>query len=102
MSTNQRRDIVSAARVVSRVGASILGSYAFVWGFITLVTVVCSVLGMSFQDAHGLATLFAFLMYVTCFCWAFTESSDMKVWSVLCGGGGLMTFVGWLGAGTAW
>ena len=37
----------SALQITSRIGAGLLGSYAFVWGFVTLVAVLGTAAGMS-------------------------------------------------------
>jgi hypothetical protein len=82
--------------IASRVAASLLGSYAFVWGFTTLGTVLGVAAGMPFGDAQTLLYLLAFLVFVTCFCWTYVEASAARVWSVLLGGGAAMTGAGWL------
>lgn len=90
---------MTAARPVqvgSRVAASLLGSYAFVWGFITLGTMLGVVAGMPFGDAQTLLYLLAFFVFVSCFCWTYVEASAARVWSVLLGGGAAMTGAGWL------
>ena len=86
----------SRAHVVGRVVAGILGSYVFTWGFITL-TIACAVaLGLPYGEALTVASLLAFLVLLVAFCWAFTASSLARAWTVLCGGGLIMTGGGWL------
>jgi hypothetical protein len=84
------------AQVASRVAASLLGSYAFVFGFTTLGTALGVAAGMPYGEAQTLLYLLAFLVFVVCFCWAFVPVSGVRVWSVLMGGGAAMTGAGWL------
>jgi hypothetical protein len=86
----------STAQVVARIAASLLGGYAFVWGFTTLGIVLGLAVGMPFAEAQTLLYLLAFLVFLVCFCWAFVAESLLRVWAVLAGGGGLMTTAGWL------
>jgi hypothetical protein len=79
-----------------RVAASLLGSYAFVWGFVSLGTALGVVAGMSYVDALTLLNLLAFLLFVACFCWAFSARSALRVWLCFGGGGAVMTAVAWL------
>jgi hypothetical protein len=87
---------LSRAQVASRVAASLLGSYAFVWGFSTLGIVLGLALGMPYGQAQTLLYLLAFLVFLVCFCWAFVARSSARVWAVLAGGGALMTGAAWL------
>jgi hypothetical protein len=86
----------NALHVTSRVTASLLGGYAFVWGFSSLVTSSGVALGMAFHDAEGLASLCAFLVFLICFLWAFAAPRVGRVWAVLAGGGAIMTGAAWL------
>lgn len=81
--------------VVGRIAASLLGGYAFVWGFATLGLALLLVAGMAFDDARTLVMLLAFLVFLAAFCWAFAAASLARVWAVLAGGGGLMTGAAW-------
>lgn len=85
-------------QVVSRTAAALLGGYAFVWGFISLTSVLGTASGMSFGDAQTLAYLLAFLVFLSCFCWAFAARSVMRVWLVLTLGAAAMCGLGWLAA----
>lgn len=87
---------LSPVQVGSRVAASLVGSYAFVFGFVSLGTVLGVAAGMPYGEAQTLFYLLAFLLYVACFCWAFLPASGARVWSVLLGGGLAMTGSGWL------
>src|SRR5262245_2007242 len=87
----------SSWHVVSRVGAGVLGAYAFSWGFITLVGTALLTAGMEFHDATNLAVMLGFLVFLAAFCFAFIAKSLARVWAVLAGGGVLMTIAGvWL------
>ena len=81
--------------VVVRVLASLVGSYAFVWGVVSIVMALGAQL-MPFADARTLSSLLAFLILLFCFCWAFVAKSVLRVWIVLLGGGGVLTAAAWL------
>lgn len=87
---------LSPKLIVSRIAASLLGGYAFMWGFTTLGIALLLVAGMGYDQAQTLAYLLAFLVYLVCFCWAFVAASAVRVWVVLAGGGAAMTLAGWL------
>lgn len=89
-----------AAAVAARVGAALLGGYAFVWGSVTLAIVLLVRGGMDYHEAHTLAMLLAFLVYLVAVCWAFAAARVLRVWWVLVGGGGAMSaLAAWLGQG---
>jgi len=91
---------MNAVRIASRVAASLLGGYAFVWGFVTLGIALGLAVGMDYDDARTLCNLLAFLVFLSCFCWAFAHASLARVWGVLAGGGLLMTGAAWWLLGT--
>lgn len=86
---------LQTSKIVARIGAGVLGGYAFVWGFISLVCALGAAAGMHFDDARTLAYLLAFIVYLIVFCWAFADAKLARVWAVLAGGGLLMTGVAW-------
>ena len=86
----------TSLHVVARIAASLLGGYAFVWGFSALGLALLIGTGMPFDDARTLVMLLAFLVFLSVFCWAFAAASVTRVWLVLAGGGGAMTGAGWL------
>jgi len=90
----------SLTQIASRVAASIVGGYAFVWGFASLGTVLLLAAGMPYSDAQTLCFLLAFLLFTTCICWAIAGQSLVRVWAVLAGGGAVMTGAAWLLART--
>jgi hypothetical protein len=90
------RRTLTRLQVLSRVAASLLGGYVFVWGFITLGVAAGVTLGMRYHDAEHLFYLLAFLVFVVCFCWAFVARRIAWVWTLLGGGGVLMTAAAWL------
>lgn len=81
--------------IVGRVLTSLLGSYVFVWGFVSFV-IALGVKVLSFSDARTLAFLLAFLVFLASFCWVFVAKSLLRVWGVLLGGGGFLTGAAWL------
>ena len=82
--------------IVSRVAASLLGGWAFVWGFATLTISGQVALGQPYDQAHTATMLLVFLVFLSVFCWSFAAASLARVWTVLVGGGLLMTGAGWL------
>lgn len=82
--------------VVSRVAASLLGSYLFVWGFTVLAIALGLASGAEYKEANTLAYLLAFIVFLCAFLWAFAVSSLAKAWTVLAGGGTAMTIAAWL------
>ena len=86
----------SVAHLVSRVVASLLGGWTFAWGFTTLGICLGMRAGMGYDQALALVYLFAFIVFLVAFCWSFAASSLARVWTVLAGGGALMTLVAWL------
>jgi len=86
----------SRLHVASRVAASLLGSYAFVWGFVSLASAAGLKLGLAYTDALQLACWLGCLIFVASLCGAFAAVSLQRVWAVLGGGGALMTGAAWL------
>jgi hypothetical protein len=85
----------SPLHVMSRVAASLLGSYVFVWGLSALGIALGVATGMPYEDAQTWLYLLAFLLYLACFCWAISARSLLKVWAVLACGGGALTAAAW-------
>lgn len=81
--------------IASRVCASLLGSYAFTWGFIALLATTLLSAGLEFHEATDLAYMLGFVVFLGAFCFAFVAQSLTRVWIVLAGGGVSMTLVGW-------
>lgn len=86
----------SPLHITSRVAAGLLGSYAFVWAGTTLGIALLLAAGMAYGEARTLVYLFAFLVFLTGFCWAFAAASLVRVWTVLGGGAAAMTAAAWL------
>jgi hypothetical protein len=87
---------LSRSHIISRIGAGLFGSYTFVWGFTTLGIALGVLGGMGYGQAQTLVYLLAFLLFLVCFCWAFAAARLVRVWTVLAGGGLVMTAVAWL------
>jgi hypothetical protein len=81
--------------VISRIGAGVLGSYVFTWGFVALGASALIAAGTEFHEASSLVSMLSFLVYLCAFCWAFISASLVLVWGVLAWGGALMTLAGW-------
>jgi hypothetical protein len=82
--------------VVSRIAAAVLGGYAFVWGFTTLLIALALVLRLPYGDAQTTAYLLAFLVFLAAFLWAFSVRRVLPAWLVLGGGGVAMTTLAWM------
>jgi hypothetical protein len=87
---------LAGAHIASRIAASLLGGYAFVWGFTVLTIALTLAAGMGYDEAQTLAYLLAFLVFLAAFLWTFAARSLARVWAVLAGGGAAMTAVAWL------
>ena len=81
--------------IVSRVAGALLGGYAFVWGFTTLLMALALASGAEYHDAEQLAYLLAFLVFLGALLWAFASQKLWRVWLVLAGGGAVMTSLAW-------
>lgn len=82
--------------ILSRVGAALLGGYAFTWGFTALGIAGLVTLGVDFHDVEAGMLILAFIIYLCLFLWAFASANLVRVWIVLVGGGLLMSAVAWL------
>jgi hypothetical protein len=82
--------------IVSRIAASLLGGYLFVWGCTTLGIMLLVAADMPYGEAQTLTHLLAFLVFLAVFCWAFAAASLVRVWTVLAGGGAIMTGAAWV------
>jgi hypothetical protein len=87
---------VTATHIANRVAASLLGGWAFVWGFSTLGITGLVALGQPYDEARTAVMLLAFLVFLTAFCWTFAAASVARVWAVLAGGAIVMTGAAWL------
>lgn len=81
-------------RIAARVGAAVLGGYAFAWGIVAAGASLMFAAGMSFHDAEFLASLLGVLAFLVAFLWAFAARRLWVVWTVLAGGGALLAAVG--------
>lgn len=84
-------------QIASRIAASLVGGWVFVWGLVMLGIGALLRGGVPYEDAQTAMYLLAFLVYLVAFCWTYAAASAWRVWLVLIGGGALMTAVGsWL------
>ncbi|WP_423600563.1 iron uptake protein [Roseateles sp. MS654] len=79
--------------LLARIGAAVLGGYAFCWGFVAIALSGLYAAGMPFHDAEHLAAILAVLLYLVIFCWTFAARRVGLVWAVLLVGGGVMSGV---------
>ena len=83
-------------QVVLRVGAALLGGYAFTWGFAAAVMAGGVALGADFHTAETAANLLAFLVLLAAFLWACAVRSLARAWLVLVGGGAALAGLAWM------
>jgi hypothetical protein len=82
--------------MISRIGAALLGGYAFTWGVTVLGIATAVAAGVAYDEARTRMMLAAFLVYLGVFLWAFAGQRLALIWAVLLGGGAGMTAVAWL------
>ena len=87
---------LTAAHVISRVLASLVGGWFFVWGLTVAGIAVGVLAGVDYHQMEALMYLLAFPVFLALFCWAYAAASITRVWLVLAGGGALMTGLAWL------
>lgn len=80
---------------LNRIAASLVGGYAFTWGFTALGIAGLVALGLDFHEAETGVLLVAFLVFLSIFLWAFATASVLRVWVLLGGGGLLLTTAAW-------
>ncbi|HMN43184.1 MAG TPA: hypothetical protein PKE27_01295 [Povalibacter sp.] len=86
----------TALQVISRIAASFLGGWLFVWG-LTVFGISFGVwAGADYHQMESLMYLLAFVVFLVVFLWAYAAASLKRVWYVLAGGGALMTAAAWL------
>ena len=76
--------------------ASVLGGYAFTWGFAALGIAGLVALGVDFHAAETGVLILAFLVFLAVFIWSFSVTKLRIVWTWLLGGGVAMTALAWL------
>ena len=82
-------------QIVARIAAALLGGYAFTWGFVSLGVAGLAGLGVDFHEAETAMLMLAFLLFLGLFLWTFACHSIVRVWTVLAGGGAVMTLTAW-------
>jgi len=86
---------VRPTHILARITAALLGGYGFTWGCAALSVSGMTAFGMSYEQAHTATMLVAFLIFLCAFLWSFVDTNIVRVWSVLAGGGALMTGLAW-------
>lgn len=82
--------------IASRIGAALVGGYAFTWGLAAFGMAALVTAGVDFHEAEHAAMLPAFIVFLLAFLWAFAGRSLVLIWAVLAGGGSLMSLIAWL------
>ena len=77
-------------RIAARVGAAVLGGYAFTWGLVALATALLFKAGMGFHDAEFLASAVGLLVFLVALLWTIACRRVALAWLVLAGGGAVM------------
>ncbi|MCR2747839.1 iron uptake protein [Limnobacter parvus] len=77
--------------LISRILSAVLGGYLFTWGFTAVGIAGLVAVGVDFHEAETAALIMAFLVFPGVFLWAFACRRVAVVWTVLAGGGALMT-----------
>lgn len=77
-------------QVLARIGAAVLGGYAFAWGFVAAGASLMFAAGMGFHDAEFLASLLGILAFLVVFLWAIASKRPWRAWLWLLGAGGLL------------
>lgn len=85
--------IKAIAPALNLIAASLLGGYAFTWGFTALGIAGLVALGVDFHDAEAGTHIVAFLVFLAVFLWTFTAAKLSRVWALLAGGGLVMTLL---------
>jgi len=80
-------------QIVARIGAAVLGGYAFAWGFVAAGASLMFAAGMGFHDAEFLASLLGVLAFLVVFLWAIATKRPWWAWLGLLGAGGLLAGV---------
>ena len=81
---------VPRLHVAARVGAAVLGGYAFAWGVVAATTSLLFAARVEFHDAEFLGAVTGLLAYLVVFLWAFAARRLAVAWLVLAGGGALL------------
>lgn len=76
--------------------ASVLGGYAFTWGFAAFGIAALVALGVDFHEAETGVLIVAFVVFLAAFIWSFSASTIARIWAILVGGGAVMASLAWL------
>ncbi len=90
-----RQGRLTASQIINRIAASLLGGYAFTWGFSTLGITGLVALGVDFHEAEHAVMLLTFLVFLAVFLWAIATTNIKRVWLTLAGGGTAMATAAW-------
>jgi hypothetical protein len=90
-STIRHRSRRPAARLV----ITLVGSFAFTWGFVALGVAGLVALGVEYHEAEVSLMLLAILVFLPLFLWSFASPRQLRVTALLFGGAGVMTATAW-------
>lgn len=86
----------SKLNIASRIAASLVGGYVFIWGLTAFGIVALAAMNVDFHEAETGMQMLAFLAFLAIFLWAFASARLVRLWVVLAGGGMLMTVAAWV------
>jgi hypothetical protein len=82
-------------RPAALLATTLVGSFAFTWGFVALGVAGQVALGGDFEQAEMVMMLLAFLVFLPLFLWAFASRRQGRVTGLLFGGAGGMAVAAW-------
>lgn len=82
-------------RPIAHLATTLVGSFAFTWGFVALGVAGLVALGVDYHKAEVLLMLLAILVFLPLFLWSFASPRQVRVMILLFGGAGLMTATAW-------
>ncbi|MCB1755924.1 MAG: iron uptake protein [Gammaproteobacteria bacterium] len=74
----------------NRIAASLLGSYVFCWGLISLGVAGLYAAGLDYHDAEAVSMMIGLIAFLVAFLGSFAASRISQVWGILLGSGVVM------------
>ena len=80
---------------MARLATTLVGSFAFTWGFVALGVAGLVALGVDYHEAEVSLMLLAVLVFLPLFLWSFASPRQAWVTALLFGSAGAMTAIAW-------
>ncbi len=80
---------------MAHLATTLVGSFAFTWGFVALGVAGLVALGVDYHEAEVSLMLLAVLVFLPLFLWSFASSRPGWVRALLFGSAGVMTAIAW-------